>query len=105
LVLQCKFESALSKAFEPYVKENSSRNTSMIRSGDVSRNGRYKNTSLPLIPDIRSESIQQKGQDLFLSLFNIRTRKSAIGGNSVILRGGPNGRRNRYLKYQYDRML
>jgi hypothetical protein len=69
------------------------------------RNGRYLNSSLPLIPDIRSLTIQGKKQNLILSLFNIRTRRDETDGGKVILKGGPNGRKNRYLRYQYRRML
>jgi hypothetical protein len=72
---------------------------------DLNRVGKYCNTSLPLIPDIRSLSIQESAHDLFLSLFKIRTRKSEDIGSKIVLRGGPNGRRNRYLKYQYKRLL
>jgi hypothetical protein len=58
-----------------------------------------------LIPNIRDINVQINRDNLFLSLFDIRTRKSSEGGNLVVLKGGPNSRHNRYLRYQYDRML
>lgn len=72
---------------------------------DIKGLGRYYNTSLPLIPNIRHLSVQEKCHDVFLNLFGIKSRKCESDGNLVILRSGPNKRANRYLKYQYSRLM
>lgn len=87
------------------ISKNQSRWTYYETEDNLNKVGKYYNTSLPLIPDVRSLKIQEKPYDFYLSLFKIFTRKSAKGGNKIILRGGPNGRANRYLKYQYSRLL
>jgi hypothetical protein len=87
------------------VKEYKSRYTDMMVKDNLNKVGKFCNTSFPLMSDIRSLSIHEQPHDLFLSLFNIRTRKSEEGGSKIVLRGGPNGRQNRYLKYQYNRLL
>jgi hypothetical protein len=99
-------DNAASVVMDPLISDLISRETSKVQTNNENINGRYLNTSLPIIPDIRNLIIQENTHDLFLSLFNIRTRRSKTGeGNKKILQGGPNGRRNRYLRYQYDRML
>jgi hypothetical protein len=105
LVARCRFEYAITSAFKPLIEENCSKETSKVQTDNENINGRFLNTSLPIIPNIRSLSIQEKSHDLFLNLFNIRTRRGETGGSSIVLKGGPNDRKNRYLKYQYYRML
>lgn len=63
----------------------------------------YLGTSLPLIPDIRSMSIIKGLRNLNLSLFGVA--KYNKDTSITLLKGGPNGRLNRYLRYQYKRLL
>jgi hypothetical protein len=81
-----------------------SRDTQSIQKGGFSRNStNYLNTSLPLIPDVRQMSVIKGLKDLAISLFGINRfhRDTSI----LIQGGGPNGRANRYLRYQYKRLL
>jgi len=105
MVKQSRFEDRVYLETKNAVDRNQSRETLYESIDNLKKVGKYYNTSLPLIPDIRSLSIQEKSHDNFLNLFGIRTRLGEIGGNQIILKGGPNGRANRYLKYQYSRLL
>ncbi len=80
------------------------RTTEFTKVGTYSGNSsNYLNTSLPLIPDVRQMSVIKGLKDLAISLFGINR---FLKDTSIILQGGgPNGRANRYLKYQYKRLL
>jgi len=102
MVERTRFEDRVYLESLKITDSSQSRDTSFEVTDNVKKVCKYYNTSLPLIPDIRSLSIQERCQDIFVSLFSIRTRKSEDGGSKIILRGGPNGRANRYLKYLYS---
>lgn len=68
---------------------------------NLHRPGRFINTSLPLIPDIRKSSTELGERNQFLGLFGISVRV----GSKVKLEKGPNKRANRYLVYMYLKML
>jgi hypothetical protein len=81
-----------------------SRDTTFTKNGLNSSNStNYLNTCLPLIPDVRQMSVIKGLKDLAISLFGISRfdKESSI----IVQGGGPNGRANRYLKYQYKRLL
>jgi len=81
-----------------------SRETSVLKNGSNSSNStNYLNTCLPLIPDVRQMSVIKGLKDLALSFYGI---SRFVKETSIIEQsGGPNGRANRYLKYQYKRLL
>jgi len=81
-----------------------SRSSTFTKTGLNSSNStNYLNTCLPLIPDVRQMSVIKGLKDLSMSIFGI----SRFFKESSIIEqgGGPNGRANRYLKYQYKRLL
>lgn len=65
------------------------------------RPGRFLSTPLPLFADIRSASVEVGKLSKFFSWFGISLKE----GGRVSLFKGPNGRANRYLRFQYIRML
>lgn len=65
--------------------------------------GHYLNTCLPLIPEIRQMTVIKGLRDLTLSLFGIVRYRRETSIN--VLEGGPNRKANRYLRYQYKRLL
>lgn len=74
-----------------------------IKSSDSKghRPGRFVNTSLPLLPDIRKASVDKGKYSKFFELFGLKLRVDS----ETILEKGPNKKANRYLRYNYIRMV
>jgi hypothetical protein len=61
----------------------------------------FAGTSLPLFPDIRNIIVEAGALSRVLSLFGVKKQV----GRSISLLKGPNHRSNRYLRFQYTRLI
>lgn len=72
-----------------------------VGSGTSIKSGRYRNTPLPLLPNIRKAEVKVGEPNLFMKLFGIKQKVNT----KVELYEGANKRSNRYLRRCYTRML
>jgi hypothetical protein len=72
-----------------------------ILEGDSPKSKGWLGTGLPLIPNISKSEVEVGTLSNVLELFGLKRRE----GTRVILYHGPNGRSNRYLRFQYQRLV